>query len=260
MKTCARILSVFFAGLLLAGCSPARTGVVDNALTTNRRPAVSIKAAAPFSLADCGRVWVAPKTDLFPGAANASFDYALYTDDTASPVSKMAYAAIIRLENPEDWNFVPQGKTVPGSFGARKKVESVDREGFIYTVHVPSAGDWASELLATNGRAVPEAWIAKRWLFSLDSGARGLAEYREPWPADLDVPESDIMLLRASHADFLREFERRAFAAFIFGSEPGDFPSPPPASKWLAAPVLPDVTRLAGPIISVDRSADNIDK
>ena len=257
MNAYTRLFGIFAASLLLAACSPARTGVVNGTLSTNLRPAISITANAPFTVADSGRIWVSPKTDMVLGALNASFDYAVFTDASVSPAAKFAYAAIIRLDDVEHWNFVPQGKTLPGSFGARKKVEPASREGAMYTLHVPSAGDWASELLVTNGTATPEAWIAKRWLFSLDSGFRALAEYREPWPADFEVPDADIILLRDAQADFLRAFERRAVAAFTFEPALGEFTAAPPASAWQNAPLHPDVAKLAGEIIYVDHSADD---
>lgn len=260
MKPYARIVVLVAASALLAACSPARTGVVNGTLTTNLRPAISISANAPLALADSGRVWVSPKTHEVLGAATASFDYAVYTDSSASPAAKFAYAAIIRLEDMKDWNFVPQGKSLPGSFSAKKKVDPQSREGTLYTLHVPSAGDWASEFLAVNGIPVPGAWIAKRWVFSLDTGFRALAEYREPWPADLEIPDSDIILLRDSQAEFLREFERRAIASFAFDPAAGDFAAAPPAAAWKQSPVLPDVAKLAGEIIYNDRSGRDVSK
>jgi hypothetical protein len=257
MKISTRLMMVFAASLLVAACSPARTGVVNSTLTTNQRPAISIEPQAPLRLADSGRVWVSPRTDVVPGMATASFDYAVYTDPAASASSVLAYAAIIRLEDRDRWMFAPQGKALPGSFGNGKKFQEVCREGFLYTLHVPGAGDWVSELLTANGKAVPEAWIAKRWVFSLDSELRGLAEYREPWPADFDVPALDIVLLRPEHADFLREFDSRAQAAFGFSPESQEFSGPPPSAAWTAAPVHPDVARLVGEVLAVDNSGND---
>lgn len=255
MKPYARIFAVFFASLLFAACSAGRTGVVGGVLTTNQRPAISIAVKAPFTLADCGRVWASPRTMEVPGSVTASFDYAVYTDGTVSPAAKIAYAAIIRLEDAERWNFVPQGNTLPGSFGVRQGAGPVDRAGALYTLHVPAAGDWASELLAANGTAVPHAWIAKRWLFSLDKGTRAMAEYREPWPADLDVPQTDLMLLSASNAEFLKAFETRALAVFSFDTAVGDFSGPAPTSGWHASPVPPDVKNLSGDVISTENAS-----
>lgn len=255
MKTYARMVAILAASILLAACGAQRTGVLNNTLTTNVKPAITITAHAPFAVVDAGRVWAVPKTDVTPGMADTSFDYAVYASPTASVSTAFAYAAILRLDDSANWEFVPKGSRIQGSFGARKKVEPAKRDGAVYTLHVPPAGDWASALLAENGHAIPEAWIAKRWMFSLDSASRAVAEYREPWPAGLEVPESDIMLLRESHAVFLQEFEKRAFAVFSFDTSTSDFgETPPRVSTWKRSPVSPNVERLAGDVIQVDRS------
>lgn len=255
MKTYARMGAIFAVSVLLAACGARQTGVLHNTLTTNVKPAITITAHAPFAVVDAGRVWTVPKTDVTPGMADTSFDYAVYASPAAPVSSAFAYAGIIRLDAGDMWEFVPKGNRIQGSFGARKKVEPVNRDGAVYTLRVPAEGDWASALLAENGHAIPEAWIAKRWMFSLDSASRAVAEYREPWPAGLDVPESDIMLLRESHAVFLQEFEKRAFAVFSFDTSIGDFSETAPrVSTWKRSPVQPNVERLAGDVIQVDRS------
>lgn len=256
MKTLFHLLAVFSASLLLAACSPARTGVVNGTLTTNVRPAVSISANAPFVLADSGRLWLSPVTNAVPGLADASFDYAVYTDPSVSPASRFAYAAIIRLQDMETWNFTPQ-RSLPGAFGAKQRTARIAHGGFMYTLHVPSGhadaalgGDWASDLLAANGVTPPSAWIAKRWVYDVDRGARAIAEYREPWPADLDVPEEDLLLVGSEDLEFLRDFERRALAAFSMTADIGDFPGiPETRTAWKRPASLPDAVRLAGDIV-----------
>lgn len=257
MKIFCRTLAVTVASLAVLSCSGAKTGVTPaGVLTTNQRPAMAITVNAPMTLLDGGRLWVSPKTDMLPGAADATFDYGLYAVPGTSPAAAFAYAAIIRLNDRENWEFVPQGPTLPGSFGSRRAASGVD--GYSYTVHVSSQGDWAAELLAANGVSVPEAWIAKRWLFSLDRDLRALAEYREPWPADLDVPDSDLVLLREKHAAFLRAFDSRAAAVFSFSAGPGDFDGASPrVSAWNRAPVLPAVSKLAGDVIRRENNWDN---
>lgn len=258
MKSYFRILAIVTAGLLLCACNGAKTGVTPTGtLSTNLRPSITIATNAPFSLIDGGRVWASPKSDMMPGSADASFDYAVYANPAVSPASAFAYAAIIRLTDKESWEFLPQGAKLSGSFGGRKGVAGMPG-GYAYTVHVPGAGDWAAELLAANGTAVPEAWVAKRWLFSLDPDVRALAEYREPWPADLEYPEEDIMLLREKHAAFLREFDRRATAAFSFDRSRGDFgDNAPRVSTWNKASVLPDVGKIAGEVMRRENNPDN---
>ncbi len=251
MKTYSRASIVFFTCLLLAACSPARTGTVNGTLTTNVRPAITISANAPFVLADSGRVWVSPKTDALPGAADATFDYAVYRDPAVSPAQRLAYASIIRFEDMESWNFVSLGR-LPDSFGGKKPAGVAGRGGFIYTLCVPAVGDWASDLLAANGVEPPEAWMAQRWVIDLDKGARAIAEYREPWPAVMDVPESDILLIGDKDHTLLRAFEQRALAAFAFSTDRGDFAgAAAESSAWQKPLSQPDVARLAGDIIRI---------
>lgn len=253
MKRYRNTVGIFLASLMLAACSPLQTGVVNETLTTNERPSISITPNAPFTLADSGRIWVSPKTDSAIGLLDATFDYAVYTDPASAPPERFAYAAIIRLENDRTWNFVPQGRKLPGSFGSRKKVDPPVREGFVYTLRVPTAGDWASDLLDANGMTPPEAWLAKRWLFSLDKGFRAVAEYREPWPAHIDVPGDDDFLLSRNAAAYLKEFDARAAKVFAFEALAGDFSGASPARpSWKRPATVPDVARIAGDIRRVD--------
>lgn len=251
MKISVRIFSLFFACITLAACSPARTGVIGGTLTTNLRPAIGISVGKPFILADSGRVWAMPKSNLQTNFANASFDYAVYTDPSVSPANRFAYAAIIRLTDKEHWTFQPE-TVIPGVFG-RTTVPAVrGREGKGFTVRVERAGDWAGELLALNGARGPSVWLAKRWVFVLDTDARAIAEYREPWPEGLEAPERGIMLLRDSDAEYLRGFEKRAEAVFSFGTDPGDFTGAPPAAKWNHPREEPDVAALAGEVMYLE--------
>ncbi|MDL2210174.1 hypothetical protein LJC26_05165, partial [Desulfovibrio sp. OttesenSCG-928-O18] len=119
MRSFTRVLCLVCAVVLLGACSPARTGVVDGTLTTNLRPAINIKANSPFALADSGRVWAFPLSEEMTRGNSATFDFAVYTDKSASPAGRLAYAAIIRLEDDTNWVFVPQGHKLPGMFGGR---------------------------------------------------------------------------------------------------------------------------------------------
>ena len=249
MKTNFRILVVLAMSLSLVACFSARTGVVNGTLTTNVRPVVSIKANAPFVLADSGRLLPFPETDELPGLADASFDYAVYTDPSVSPASRFAYAAIIRMDDMETWNFTSQ-RMLPGAFGARQRVAHIGHGGFVYTLHVPSVGDWGSDLLAANGTTPPTAWIAKRWVYDIDKGARAIAEYREPWPVNIDVPEAEILLIGDGGTKFLQDFERRALTVFSVAAELGDFSGVQQVqSSWTKASSLPNITRLAGDVL-----------
>lgn len=257
MKLYTRIFVSLCAVLLLGACSAARNGVVNGRLGTNLRPAISIEANAPFALADSGRVWSGILSDSMHPNNNASVDYAVYTDAAASPAQRFAYAAIIRLGNDVDWEFVPQGHRLPGMFGPQKKVEPANREGSLYSLYVRSQGDWASDLLQANDVSVPELWLAKRWVFSLDTGARAMAEYREPWPEDIEIPATEFVLLRESHAAYLDAFERRALAVFSFGSDMTDFSGAvQEKSTWKKPRTAPDVEALVGEVARVTHGND----
>ncbi|MDR3073937.1 MAG: hypothetical protein LBV01_04325, partial [Deltaproteobacteria bacterium] len=105
-----------------------------------------------------------------------------------------------------------------------------------------------------------EAWLAKRWIFSLTNDARAMAEYREPWPDGLEIPESEVMLLHDAQAEFLRAFERRALAAFSFGGERGEFSGAPKAKpSWNVPESLPDVEKLVGEVLRRQDGRDTAD-
>lgn len=258
MKSFFRSAFLLFSVAAISACSPARTGVIDGTLTTTYRPGLAVRAETPLTLASSGRVWALIKGDDITALSSAMFDYALYADPAVSPVEKFAYAAFIRLEDNRGWMFLPQGHGLPGQFGAVKPVLPEGREGKMYTLHVPAAKDWASEMLRENGHTPPEAWLVKRWIFSLDSDARAMAEYREPWPEYLEASSSDIMPLRDSHADYLRNFEKRAVAAFTFDATTGDFGGvAQPAPGWKTPRVDPAVSRLVGDVIRITHGNDS---
>jgi hypothetical protein len=257
MKLHFRTVFLLFAVGALAACSPARTGVINDTLTTTYKPGLAITTNKPLALASSGKIWAPVKGDDIAAISSAIFDYALYVDPTVSPAEKFAYAAFIRLEDKARWMFQPQGHGLPGQFGAGKSVLPEGREGKIYTLHVPSQNDWASDVLRENGHTPPEAWLVKLWVYSLDSDARAMAEYREPWPEYFEVPSSDIMLLNDTSADFLRNFEKRAVAAFVFDATSADFSGvPQSAPAWKTPRVDPDAERLVGDIIRITHGGD----
>lgn len=255
VRTCLALICLPLACLALAACSPARTGLIDGTLTTNMRPAVSVTAAQPFVPADSGRLWVQPGTDQMTMVANASVDFAVYTDPAAAPNARLAYAAVIRLEDRDTWAFFPDPGNLPGSFGTVRTPDLTSRDGAVYTLSVPAQGDWASDLVTANGFPAPERWIAQRWVFMPDTDVRVIAEYREPWPDGFEAPAGDIMLLRDRDAEFLRSFEKRASAVFVFSADTGDFSgAPAPARRWNLPRTGPDVPRLAGEIMRLESS------
>lgn len=249
MKALLRHASLVLTCAMLFACSPARTGVIDGSLTTNLIPSATVRANAPFVLADNGRIWVSQENfDDIMNPAPMSFDYAVYTEPGVSPASRFAYAAIIWLEDPKAWTFIPQGAKLPGSFGNVRPSGPPELGGTMHTLCVPNTGDWAGEFLAANGTAVPEFWLAKRWVFDLHNDGRVLAEYREPWPDWLEKPGDDLMLLRQRDVDYLLDFGKRAMDVFTVTAERGEFPGAPSSGQWQTPSVRPDVVRLVGDV------------
>ncbi|CAK7068638.1 MAG: hypothetical protein DELT_01772 [Desulfovibrio sp.] len=257
MKAYIRFALLLVCVAAVAACSPARTGVIGQSLTTNLKPGMAITANAPLTFVSGGRVWASLKGDDIAPISSASFDYALFADPAVSPAQKFAYAAFVRIDERENWMFQPQGHGLPGQFGAVKPVLPPQCEGRMYTLHVPSQGDWASDVLTENGQTPPEVWLVKRWVFSLDSDLRAMAEYREPWPEFLEAPTSEIMLLRDTNAEYLRDFERRALAAFSFDATLGDFSTvPQTAAAWKMPRTTPDLSRLVGDVLRLTQGDD----
>lgn len=250
-------LVLLCAAAALAACSPARTGVVDGTLTTNVRPGMAITANKPLEFVSGGRTWSTIKANGTTATSNASFDYALFVDPAVPPAEKFACAAFVRLEENTAWFFVPQGNNLPGQFGPATPALPASREGRIYTLHVPSENDWASDVLRENGQTPPKAWLVQRWVFSLESDVRAMAEYREPWPASFDVPQSEFMPLRDADAGRLRDFAKRARAAFSFEDTTAEFIAAPQAGRaWNTPRAAPDVPRLVGEVIYITQGGD----
>ena len=260
MRAYTRSTLMFLACLSLWACAPSRTGVVNGMLTTNVRPAIGVTANKPFTLADSGRIYAQPETNVNTAVANATFDYAVYTDPAVSPAERMAYAAIIRLEESDAWAFFPDAGKLPNSFGATRAPDFTGREGDVYTLCIPAEGDWASALVTANGAKSPAQWLAARWVFITDTDTKAIAEYREVWPEGLETPTTDMMLLYDKDAEYLRAFEKRARTVFSFDSSPGDFSSYAPASpRWNLPRMDPNIPALAGEIMSLENSDSNSD-
>lgn len=252
MRRVSQAVALLFAATCFAACSPARTGVIGSTLTTNERTAISITANPPLTLADAGKVWAVPKSNMMTTFGNASFDYAIYTEKGVSPATRMACAAIIRLTDKERWAFQPQ-TNIPGTFGRETVPDYDGRDGRGYTLRVTAAGDWVSDVLAVNGTTPPQTWLAKRWVFVLEQNVRAIAEYREAWPENLEAPGGrDVTLLRDRDVEALRAFENRAEKAFRFSADEGIFTGAPQASTWVMPRTDPDVAALAGEVMYLE--------
>lgn len=238
------------AACLLAACTPARTGVIGNTLTTNIKPHISITAQGQLHVLAHGKITPYAETDRMGAKAGVSFDYALFADDnaTASPEAPcFAYAAIVRLAQPNMWRFHPP---VPAQNVLFSGSTTMDGIVFLHQVlHIPSHNDWASDVWTVNGQQSPTCWIIKRWTAHLGDDARAIMEYREPWKGEAPVSAS-IGAMGNNAGETLQAFVSRADAAFSVNRKGGDFSvgNTPPASKLALPEKDPDIARLFGAI------------
>ena len=244
-----RNLCLLFAAFLPA-CSPARTEVAGNALTTNVRPYISIAGASSLLVKAHGRLWADSATDLAASNVSVAFNYAIFADSDSGPVTRYAYAAIARLSQSASWRFEPQSNRSDGAFSFGQ-----DGDWTVQLLRVPGQGDWSSDIWRKNGRETSEFWIAKRWNSSLNAGSRVVMEYREPWPGGFDLVSSDFATLRGEAAEVVQAFIARADAAFVVEKTKGDFSKPAPQQKLTVDQgALPDIPKLVGRIL---RTTDN---
>ncbi len=238
-----------------AACSPIRTGVTGNTLTSNAAPAVSVTANPPLTMAGHGRLWITPEGDVMGSTALASFDYAIYADTASGPVPRFAYAAIARLTDRDNWHFEPQSWKQAGALSMhRAEIAPVGLAWTAQTLLVPSANDWPSDVWRTNKRDVPETWLVKRWIASLDDDMRLVAEYREALPQCLEAVSPDLVLMSGKESDCLSAFNQRAEKVFSVRPEATDLNAAPAPASNLALPAsAPNTANLMGKVQRVDK-------
>jgi hypothetical protein len=242
------------AGIMipLAACSPARTGLVGNTLTSNTRPAISITANTPLQPVAGGRLWFDLPSPQIQSSATASFAYAVFSiPHNSGPVAVHAHAIISRLEDTNAWRFQHDSFKDPKALSFSSGIAHGGYGWTAQIMHTPARGDWFSELWVVNGRQVPEAWLAKRFAALLNDGNKAIFEYREPWPVNASMPAMDPLITDIS-GDALTSFSQRADKAFSVSAERGSFEGAPTAPS--ALPVLPDIIpnllRLVGEVAS----------
>ena len=237
---------MFLAAFLVTACTPSRTGVMENALTTNVKPLITITGLAPLTVQGQGKVWADAETDRLTTQQTVSFDYAIFADAVSGPVSRFGFAAIARVSQPEMWRFEPTADPA-GNFAASEiQVDGI--EFMVNLMRTASAKDWPSDVWRENGRDVPEIWLAKRWTAHLNDGVRAVAEYREAWPAGLKSISAQAVIPGGSEGQYLADFITRADAAFRMEKKGGTFPKGfSDKTTGLRIPrTLPDITRLVG--------------
>lgn len=244
------------AALVSCSADAARTGVVGNTLTTNVRPYVSVRLDTAFTLLGAGKTLLAAKTDITTDEAAVWLHYAMFAADAGDgPQKRFAWTAVARLETPKAWRFQPGG-TFPGAFSANvpglEPAFAGQWSGSL--LRITADGDWTSGVLAENAQAAPNAWLAARWILHLNDATKVLAEYREPWPEDIDPQNmADPRFLRDAALDYFDAFTRRAKAAFTVTKDKGDFKtaSETPLPHFALPRSRPVVAQLIGEVVSL---------
>lgn len=242
----ARVLAVT---LLLAACTPARTGVIGNTLTTNVKPEISITGMAPFSVRDYGRMLVESGPPDGEGTANLTVDYAFFAD--RDHADRLAYAAIVRITNDNFWHFQPPAKFDDAFSESRQHLG-----GFQWSeqlLRVASEKDWGSGAWEDLGGPVPEFWLVKRWVTHLDKSVRAVMEYREPWPKAMRIFSGTVIVSDEANAA-LRQFLARADTAFAVEKKRGEFDKNSPKPNTAKGRIPLNVAAAIGTVIRVQNS------
>lgn len=240
---------LLLAACLITACTPARTGVIGNTLTTNVKPEISITGQAPLLLQSSGRLRPNSGMTTTSDSVGFTFDYAFFTDNNAE--ERFAYAAIVRIDN-AGWLFHP-----PARFDGAFALNDRNLGDFHWTVQllrVAGDNDWASGVWedASKGgvtTGTPKFWLAKRWVAHLDDTARAVMEYREPWPDVLRMLNETMPLLSDSAAAFLQQFEVRADSAFVVEKKRGEFDRNMPQPKTVQSRFPVSIATTVGTIM-----------
>lgn len=242
-----RLLAVTF---LLAACSPARTDVIGNTLTTNVKPEISITGMAPFSVRDHGRMFVESGPPSGEGTADLTFDYAFFADKEHS--DRLAYAAIVRITNDNFWHFRPPTKFDDAFSESRQSLGGF--QWLEQLLRTASETDWASSVWEDQGGAAPKFWLTKRWVTHLNNATRAVMEYREPWPAAMRLLSGGTVIVSDEADKTLQQFLARADAAFTVEKKRGEFGDSAPVTPRTKGRVPLDVAKTVGTVIRLNNS------
>ena len=242
----ARILT---ATLLLAACTPARTGVIGNTLTTNVKPEISITGIAPFSIRDHGRMLVESGLPSGEGTASLAVDYAFFADEDHP--DRLAYAAIVRITNDTFWHFQPPAKFDEAFSESRQPLGGYQWSEQL--LRVARGKDWASGAWEDLGGSVPEFWLVKRGVTHLNNTVRAVMEYREPWPAAMRVFSGTVIVSDEADAA-LQEFLGRADAVFTVEKKRGQFNTNSPKTATVKSRIPLDAAKTIGSVIQNNNS------
>lgn len=242
-------LRLLFPAILLTACTPARTGVIGNTLTTNVSPRISITAQPPWTVTAHGRFSPYSGRTTSIDRAILEYNYAFFTD-TENDDDRFAYAGIVRLEHNSMWRFQP-----PTRFDDAFMDSSATLGGIHWSVQllrIAKAEDWPGAVWKDSGKPLPSAWLAKRWIAHLDDKTRAIMEYREAWPGDIPMLASAMPILNDSAAAALQQFNERADAVFLVTKKAGDFTGQPaPNAGRRSFRIQPDMPKLLGEVLAI---------
>jgi len=266
------------SGLMGGATTTERVGVIDNTLTANTMPPISITANAPLRHYANGYLEMYPPSEanLNRRGVKTNVYYAIFGDgQSTGPVTVHAHAVLGRIEESEAWVFEPDpifslslsgigsllslqrqpGATEKESFllFARDYVKNGGYEWAVDYQRVPSRGDWFSEYWRRNNREVPKLWLTKRWVSPLAPSYKAVYEYREPFPAALEALAPVMLLGGEDPGGIIKAFSARADKAFMVRDRQGIFSDSWRAPKSLLPSVpsgVPHAERLLGNIVS----------
>jgi len=250
MRRLFQSLRLLFAACVLTACTPARTGIIGNTLTTNVKPSISITGLNSLTVQAHGRLYPDSGRALTPGASILSFDYAFFTDETQPDC--FAYAAIVRISNEERWIFHP-----PTRFAEAFSTAEVSFGGFQWSEQLLRSScekDWPSAVWEELEGKTHKYWLTKRWIAHLDGTTRAVMEYREPWPEAMVFLNANAVVFSEKSGDTLTAFIKRADTAFSVEQKGGDFSKNALAPRPATTSVPINVIKLVGEVFPVDHN------
>ncbi|CAK7062761.1 MAG: hypothetical protein DELT_01494 [Desulfovibrio sp.] len=245
-------IRLLLAACVLTACTPARTGVIGNTLTTNVKPPISITGLESLTVKAHGVLRPETATDNATAREMVTFNYAFYADKAPAadiPANRFAYAVIARISTPKAWRFQPPSKADEALSARNITVGGI--AFFEQILRVPSENDWGSGVWRKNGKNVPRYWLAKRWTAHLNDEVRAVMEYREEWPTEINAFSRDLLIVSGNAGQALADFNKRADAAFTVEKREGDFnKGQTPPSEYAVPENAPVIRKLIGEVVT----------
>lgn len=208
-----KLLYLCLFALALWGCAQAlQRGMLGNAYISTARPAISLQVKdQPLMAAGeatCNLDW----TGMLGGLPIQTWT-AVYGEGGLAPL-----ALVMQAQTPSGWywdGITPRVFSVDQGTAA---FGGVTYDAWTYIVD-PARDPFGGFITGVQPDGQPQLWIGRmfsaRYNFNFD---KIILEYREPLPAGI----TNLTSLPMGHDSLLREFARRAQAAFVVGPPPQD--------------------------------------